>query len=283
MLALLLTSILTSALLIQTSLAKPESISLERWAVIEEDNGDRLKVETVQDKIWSQLVQLYHNRSHRWIGGKVEEYVNEWDFRFDPNTIIVENVTIEVCQTTIQQISENLDYWLGQEKACVWAKVVLINPVPVVWEDVTYLVAISTNSTISAFQFNQPQMQIGFNVTGLSGTVGYCNVTIPHTLLGGPYSVFLDNSSIDFSETSNDTHTFLYFTYTHASPSRITIQGTTVIPEFPSIIILPLFVALFVLAILFKRRLPRKLKSNHKLRMNLIFEIGYDLFCVEGA
>lgn len=89
-----------------------------------------MKVETTSDETWATLVELYHNRSERWISGIVEEYSNKWGFRFDPNTIIVAEIVIEVWQTTIRGISENLTYWLGG-MACVGAKVVGINPIRV--------------------------------------------------------------------------------------------------------------------------------------------------------
>jgi len=111
------------------------SLAEERWALIEDIQGSRLKVETFSDEVWAQLVQLYYNGSERWIGGIVEKYENEWGFRFDPKTIIVAEVTIEAWQTTIRGISENLDYWLG-ETAVVGARVIEIHqdpPVGGVW------------------------------------------------------------------------------------------------------------------------------------------------------
>lgn len=65
----------------------------ERWAIIEDIHGDQLKVETTNDKVWAELVQLYKNGSCRWIGGIVEGYINEWGFRFNPDTILVAEVT----------------------------------------------------------------------------------------------------------------------------------------------------------------------------------------------
>jgi len=85
----------------------------ERWAIIEDINKDRLKMETTNEKVWAELVQLYQNGSERWIGGIVEIYINEWGFRFNPDTILVAEITIEAWQTTIRDISQRLDYWLG--------------------------------------------------------------------------------------------------------------------------------------------------------------------------
>jgi hypothetical protein len=49
---------------------------------------------------------------------------------------------------------------------------------------------------------------------------------------------------------------FIYFTYNH-SPKKIRIVGTTVISEFQTIIIMPLFLILSVATVL-ARKGPRK-------------------------
>jgi parallel beta-helix repeat protein len=135
------------------------------------------------------------------------------------------------------------------------------DPVPVNWQGEIYQVALSSNSTISTFKFNQPQKQISFDVTGTSDSIGYCNVTIPKTLLrDSPWIITInDLPKTDYTEAENDTHTFLYFTYTHASTLHVTIQGTSVIPEFPSSLILPLFMmATLIATILLKKKRKTK-------------------------
>lgn len=118
-----------------------------------------------------------------------------------------------------------------------------------------YPVSILSNSTVSNFNFNQTEMQITFNVTDGSGTTGYCNVTIPKSLLkDSPWTIKVGNMTIDFDEKTNETHTFLYFTYTQ-SPLQVTIKGTWVVPEFPSAMILPLLmIATAISVILYGRR-----------------------------
>jgi len=123
-------------------LAANPNIFQDRWAVIEDSKGDRLKVETSRDEVWAVLVQLYHNGSERWVGGIVERYNNEWGFRFDPDTILIAEITIEAWQTAIRGISERLDYWLGN-MAVVAAKVVAINPLRVPRDHVTIQKAIN--------------------------------------------------------------------------------------------------------------------------------------------
>ncbi|MFQ6075535.1 MAG: PQQ-binding-like beta-propeller repeat protein [Candidatus Bathyarchaeia archaeon] len=125
----------------------------------------------------------------------------------------------------------------------------------VVFDSDSYHVAITTNSSISNLAFNQPLKQISFNVSGLSGASGYCNVTIPIELLSGTFTVLFDGTSISYTLTQNSTHSSIYFEYTH-SVQEIQIIGTTVIPEFPSIITMPLLlIALAILLIFLKKRI----------------------------
>jgi len=130
------------------------------------------------------------------------------------------------------------------------------DPLPVNWQGTIYPVALSSNSTISTFKFNQLQKQISFDATGASDSIGYCNVTIPKTLLkDSPWTIIINNLPIaDHTKTENDTHTYLYFTYMHANTSHIIIRGTSVVPEFPSIPTLPIFIILIMLLVLFARK-----------------------------
>ena len=113
-------------------------------------------------------------------------------------------------------------------------------------------------------------MQIIFDVNGESGTSGYSNVTIPKSLLtGSPWTIKIDNTIIDFDETTNDTHTFLYFTYTHESPLQVTIEGTWVIQEFPSTIILPLFMTLSLIAVV-SVKLKKKKQRIYRARKDFV-------------
>jgi len=98
-----------------------------RWAVIEDINGDRMAVEPVSDLIWAELVQLHQNGTRMWVGGIVERYTNKWGFRFKPDTVTVAQFTAEGLQTTIKDISADIDYWLNLGWAYVGAKVVEIH------------------------------------------------------------------------------------------------------------------------------------------------------------
>lgn len=85
----------------------------DRWAVIEDVNGDRMAVEPVDDKVWLDLVSLNQNGTRMFVGGVVEAYGNKWGFRFKPDTVTIAHVTAEGLQGTIDYISAHVEDWLG--------------------------------------------------------------------------------------------------------------------------------------------------------------------------
>ncbi|MFQ5999686.1 MAG: hypothetical protein ACE5J6_02795 [Candidatus Bathyarchaeia archaeon] len=125
------------------------------------------------------------------------------------------------------------------------------------WNGYAFNVTIISNSTISDFNFSHSDMQISFNVTGLVGKAGYCNVSIPKKLLWGEFSVYKDGipleKGVNYTQTYNGTHYIFYITYTHTTHT-IEIRGTEVIPEFPSAIILPLLMIATMVSVILRRR-----------------------------
>jgi len=150
-----------------------------------------------------------------------------------------------------------------------------------VWEDVDYPVLILSNSTVSNFNFNQPEAQMSFKISGETGTSGYCNVTIPKTLLKGePWTVKLNGTNWNFQSFENETHSFIYFTYTHASTFYIVIQGTWVIPEFPSTTILTLLMLATLIATILLKRRRKNRNVDHFPNFSVFFLLSAYAFSV---
>jgi len=124
----------------------------------------------------------------------------------------------------------------------------------------TYHVVTFSNSSVTDLYFNPDDGAfIKFNVTGPTGTTGFCNVTIPDDLLWGNFSVYKDGillvEDIDYTQTYNGTHYIFHITYTH-SPHMIEIKSTEVIPEFPTwTSILLILIVLTVAIAIYERRL----------------------------
>jgi hypothetical protein len=120
-------------------------------------------------------------------------------------------------------------------------------------ETISNLTGIWGESSSGLFNhtFSQPEKEISFDV--ITPYDNCYNVTIPTELLGGNLTILIDNVPKDFILTQNATHTSLYFTHSH-STHNIKIKGTTAIPEFPSFLILPLFMITTLLAVIIYRR-----------------------------
>ena len=72
---------------------------------------------------------------------------------------------------------------------------------------------------------------------------------------GDPWTITIDDTPITNSlQAENYTHTFLYFTYMLPTAVQVIIQGTWVIPEFPSAIIPPLFMITTLLIVMVYRK-----------------------------
>ena len=124
------------------------------------------------------------------------------------------------------------------------------------WEWTSYGVDVMSNSTVSDFSFNPETALVRFSVEGETGTTGFCRVTIPKDLLDAEdyWTVLVDGNSVTPTVNEEANNTYLYFTYQHSNKT-IEIIGTSAIPEFPSWIILPLFLMTVLFAVILKKRI----------------------------
>ena len=127
------------------------------------------------------------------------------------------------------------------------------------WNEVTYYVNTVSNSMVSIFDFDPDAELISFNVNGTDGTVGFCRVTIPKTLMWcgdlAEWNVTVNGNQPTYLKAMEDAdNTYLYFTYNH-SIQNVKIKGVYVIPEFPTTQLLPIVMFIILLTtILVKRR-----------------------------
>ena len=123
-------------------------------------------------------------------------------------------------------------------------------------------VPIITNSTISSFSTTglETEGKISFGVAAINGTTGMCNVTIPNNMLGGEFNVTVDGGQPLYlaPPLNNGTHTSLYFTYNGTILHAVEITGTTYIPEFPTITILPMLITTFLMTLAHLKRKHNK-------------------------
>jgi len=119
-------------------------------------------------------------------------------------------------------------------------------------------VNVMSNSTVDSFEYFESNSTIRMYLSSMTDnqTFGFCRLAIPKSLIPPPISVIINDGSTellcyDDAVAVNTTHRWMYFAYEH-STNKIVI-----IPEFPSLLILPFFMALTLLAAVAYRRKDR--------------------------
>ena len=105
-----------------------------------------------------------------------------------------------------------------------------------------------SNSTVDGFEYESPGM-IRFTVsnTTQNQTHGFCRVTIPYEALSTPFNVTIDGANPtywNYTVYNNGTHNWIYFEYAHST------KEIMIIPESPSLLVLPLFMTVSLVAAL---------------------------------
>ena len=84
-------------------------------------------------------------------------------------------------------MTENTTAW------AVFAEKITLGYFEVPYEETIYVVETYSNSTVTDLIFNQTEKNLRLGISGLDGTTGFCNVTIPSELMSGTFSLYLDD------------------------------------------------------------------------------------------
>lgn len=111
-----------------------------------------------------------------------------------------------------------------------------------------------SNSTIDDFEYFESNDTIVMHVSNMTSnqTFGFVRICIPHALMNETYQVIINGGEpyyVNYTLYDNGTHRWIYFSYQHSTLEII------ITPEFPSFLILPLFmIATLVVAIVYRRK-----------------------------
>ena len=103
-----------------------------------------------------------------------------------------------------------------------------------------FITEFSSNSTVTGLNFNASTRILSFSAEGLSGTVGYVNITLEKDPAFDPQgiSVLLDGNQIEYTTDSTSQSWIIGITYTHSIHNVIVYFSSDSIPEFPTSAIL---------------------------------------------
>lgn len=121
------------------------------------------------------------------------------------------------------------------------------------WNGTSLNVDIASNSSISNFQLDKSEKTISFNITDGTNS-GFCRITVPNLIIQdlwqGNYTVLVDGESVDSRNWTDADNTYIYFTYNHSE------HKITIIPEFPSLLILLIFMTIMLITATVCLRVP---------------------------
>jgi len=148
----------------------------------------------------------------------------------------------------------------------------LISPYPLkafkcIIDGVLHSITVKTESGVTHFMFNQSKAQITFKIEGSSTAWIFCNLTIPKSLMTGPWNYTYQGDVLDINvyESENETHTFISLKYRYTGTFQVVIKASWVVPEYPSTTILTIFMlTTTVLAVLTRSR-----RLKHRVRYML--------------
>jgi hypothetical protein len=123
------------------------------------------------------------------------------------------------------------------------------------WNGTAYSIDTVSNSRITNVAFNATAKTLNFNVTGTSGTPGFCRVDIPTGLMSGQWTLIVGGTLYSNQTViQSGNYTYIYFTYTQGTKT-VQIESTGAVPEFQPSMLLPLFMIITLLgAMIIKRK-----------------------------
>jgi hypothetical protein len=119
-----------------------------------------------------------------------------------------------------------------------------------------YVFTVESNSTISDLIFDQNSGHLSFGVSGENGTTGYTRVTIAKSLIIDvtKIKILVDGLEYNYTVTELNDSWVLLFTYNH-SLHQVEVDLQAAIPEFPSFLMMALFMIGTALAVIaYKKR-----------------------------
>jgi outer membrane protein assembly factor BamB len=115
-----------------------------------------------------------------------------------------------------------------------------------------YVFTVESNSTISDLTFDSNSHRLSFVAYGENGTTGYTKVTIAKNLAPDitKLKVHLDKTEYEYTVMNMTDSWVLFFSYNHSIHQVEVDLGQTPIPEFPSVLIVALFMIGTILAVI---------------------------------
>lgn len=140
-----------------------------------------------------------------------------------------------------------------------------VNPFPVLWNNEVYPVVLSTNNTICSgagkeYGFSQSLRSFTFLALGPVNTTGYFDLTLPKSLLSGPWALYMSGVNTYARVTfENETYITISMSYENIG-YYVNLIGAHVIPEYPAVGAVFLIMLVSIVVLIIGKKKLKKLK-----------------------
>jgi hypothetical protein len=187
------------------------------------EGADRIN-ETILLKYEDTIIEV----NHMQLTYMVDDQPSYWDYYWEKSTGLIIKYTISGTEVTEDGLMRHLNYY--------FQRVGLQHVFYPLIDSADYPVTVDSNSAILGFEFNQTERQLSLNITGKTGTSGFCDFVVPGNLVWGTLSLSMDGYPLvegtEYTQTHNGTHYIFHISYIHSDHS-IDITASGAIPDEP--------------------------------------------------
>lgn len=100
----------------------PSAPTEEALFRIRAEDAQAFRIAITEPQTVLEARKLLQSREGRWVTGvpvRGSSFNHGWSWHLDPPSISFAEVTIEACQTTLDYLEDNLDYWIDFGEVCV--------------------------------------------------------------------------------------------------------------------------------------------------------------------
>jgi parallel beta-helix repeat protein len=143
-----------------------------------------------------------------------------------------------------------------------------------------YTIYVSTNSSVLNVKFDKENKKLNILISGISETIGSCNIYLPITLVNSTKDIalWLDNKPLNFTLSQNNTHFHINVKYTHSIhdlkidfshiPSDLN-NGMDIenhiTTYYYTLILIIIIIIIFIIIVLFRIRKGRRFSNTPEL------------------
>jgi hypothetical protein len=125
---------------------------------------------------------------------------------------------------TVQSFSATVYFGSADKNSSVTLPVIKTTQTKTLTTD-TGVVAVSADSAVEALQYDKASRTLTFKAEGIAYTSGFCEVTVPKTLMTPPFTITQGSQPLTPTVSENTTHYKLSFTHTRSN-NPISVAGS---------------------------------------------------------